>query len=348
MNILFLGYYTGTSRTRADALKRLGHQVHIVNPETFVPKAKLLNKLNYETGGILFSNDVARQVREAIKGHTFDLTWVEQGRYINRDMVRELQERFGPVINYNNDDPLGYRDRFSWTTYRQAIPVYDLLIFHREINVKEAYAAGARKAIWVYSVIDEVAHAPRIITPEEYEKYHSDVLFMGTWMPERGPFMKALVDKGFSIAIYGHRWEKAAEWPVLQKYWKGLTTTSYDDYARAIQTAKICLGLLSVGNRDLHTRRSMEIPSLGGLFCAQRTPDHLALYEEGVEAVFWSDVNECADLCVELLQDEPRRQRIAAAGQERCRKNGNYNEPFLRSMIQMVKPEELQTRSSKI
>ena len=63
-----------------------------------------------------------------------------------------------------------------------------------------------------------------------------------------------------------------------------------DDYLKAIQLAKVSLGLLSKGNRDLHTTRTFEIPYCGGLLCAERTSEHLQLYQEDVEAVYWSDV----------------------------------------------------------
>src|SRR5208282_6242884 len=105
-----------------------------------------------------------------------------------------------------------------------------------------------------------------------------------------------------------------------------------EEYVRAIQCAKICLGLLSKGNRDLHTTRSLEIPAIGSLLLAERTVEHEMLYREDEEAVFWSDADECAEKCFALLADEARIRRIAAAGHARALANGHFNEKVV-SMV---------------
>jgi hypothetical protein len=123
---------------------------------------------------------------------------------------------------------------------------------------------------------DEVAHAPRHLTPEEQRQWHSSVLFAGTWMPERGPFLARLVQLGVPLSIFGDRWHKAREWEQLHHYWRGPGIYNEEDYARAVQCADVCLGLLSKGNRDLSTTRSFEIPHLGGVLCAERCDSAIA------------------------------------------------------------------------
>jgi spore maturation protein CgeB len=91
--------------------------------------------------------------------------------------------------------------------------------------------------------------------------------------------------------------------------------------------------MLSIGNRDLHTHRSVEIPSLGSVLCAERTTEHLQLYSEGAEAVFWNDADECAKICAALLKDDERRKQIAELGHARCLANGHFTEPLLAKVI---------------
>jgi hypothetical protein len=93
------------------------------------------------------------------------------------------------------------------------------------------------------------------------------------------------------------------------------------------------LGFLSKGNRDLHTTRSLEIPALGGLLCAERTSEHLDMYSEGQEALFWSNAEECAAMCKLALADENKREAIAAAGHMRVISNGHYNEKVLEGLL---------------
>lgn len=306
-------------------MRRNGHTVELINPDHYTPKGKLAARFHYETGGIFCEKQVAEAVLIELGSRRIDLTWVDNGRYVGPILIRALQQQ-GPVLNYHVDDPYGRRDRFSWQLYRKSVPIYDLVAVVREENVPEARALGARRALRVYRSADEVAHAPRELSPEDHTRWDSDVVFVGTWMPERGGFMAELVQSGIPLTLYGNRWQQAREWPLLRTCWKGPGTTNDDDYAKAIQCAKINLGLLSKGNRDLHTTRSLEIPCLGGLFCAERTVEHEFLYCEGKEAMFWSDAAECVRRCKELLADEPRRREIARRGRERCLKNGFLNQ----------------------
>jgi spore maturation protein CgeB len=335
MNILYLGQDNGTSKQRANALVRLGHNVKIIDPDSFIPKTRWLYKWRWETGGLFLENYVRRQVLSSLGEEKFDITLVNGGSLVGSALVKDLKKYSSSVINYNIDDPFSNRDRNLWRLYLKAVPYYDLLVVVREPNVSEAYSLGAKKVLYVFRSADEIVHRPRTLTHEDYTRWASDVLFVGTWMPERGPFMAELIEAGLPLTIYGDRWQKAKEWSVIQKVWKGKYLYG-DDYAKAIQTAKISIGLLSKGNRDLHTTRSIEIPFLGGLLCAERTCQHLYFYKEGEEAVFWSTPKECISICKILLDDEEKRKKIAAQGRVRAVKNKYLNEAVMSSIISEI------------
>ena len=147
--------------------------------------------------------------------------------------------------------------------------------------------------------------------------------------------MARLLERGVPLSIWGERWYKAKEWRQIKNAWRGPGVYN-EDYNRVIQASKICLGLLSKSNRDLHTTRSAEIPAIGGLFCAERTNEHQQMYVDGQEAVFWNDADECADLCLELLQFPARCKEIAVNGHKRCLKNNYFNEPMLKKIIEFA------------
>lgn len=151
-------------------------------------------------------------------------------------------------------------------------------------------------------------------------------------MPERGPFLDALVRQGLPLRIYGPLWRRARGWSGLPPY---LHDGYLDDeaYVATIASAKIALALLSAENQDLHTTRSLEIPAIGTLLCGERTEDHLALYDDGAEAVFWSTPEECAATCFDLLAAPERLERMASAGRERALRNGCFNEPVLDRIV---------------
>lgn len=333
LTILYLGSDDGTSRHRIHALERLGHRIHLVNPYRFIPQNKLIQKWAFKSGGMFLEALVHGRVLECLPGGRFDVVLVNSGEYVGPALVRDLKAVGGAVINYNTDDPFGSRDGYRWRLYLKSVPLYDLVVVVRKPNIAEARARGARKVLPVYMSADEVAHSRRVLSLADHQKWDSDVTFIGTWMPERGPFMAKLIQLGVPLSLYGNRWERAAEWNTIRKVWRGPTVHNEDDYAKAIQCAKICLGLVSVGNRDLSTQRSFEVPHLGGLLCAQRTEEHCDLYKEDEEAVFWDTPEECAQKCLLLLNDPDLRKKIAERGRLRCLQNGTTNERVMGAVL---------------
>jgi spore maturation protein CgeB len=332
VDILYVGPNSGTSRHRARALHRLGHRIHVVDPRAFIGTSPWVARWTWRTGALFLEEFIRRRVLALMPKAEWSLALVDAGELIGPALVRDLKRRCRLVVNYNVDDPYGQRDGRRWRLHLKAVPLYDLVVVRRQVNVPEAYARGAQRVLRVYRSADEEAHAPRALTPADRVQWDNDVLFAGTWMPERGPFMAELVRRGVPLSIYGDGWQKAPEWPTLRRVWRGPAICG-DDYAKAIRAAKLSLGLLSKANRDLHTGRSIEIPFAGGLLCAERTSEHRDLYREGEEAVFWSDAEECAARCRELIARSHHRTAVTEAGRQRCVRNGHLNERVMERVI---------------
>jgi hypothetical protein len=290
--------------------------------------------LTYFKGGVFFEPFLKRKITPLIRHQKFDITFIEGGELVGPAFLQGHRKFSERIVHYTTDDPFGKRDKQRWYLYLKAVPYYDLLAPVREVNVAEAYAHGARKVLRVLMSVDEL-DGPREITPQDRLRWSHDVLFIGTWMPERGPFLAELIKAGVPLTIYGNGYQKAREWPILQSAWRGPAMYG-DDYLKPLQLAKVSLGLLSKGNRDLHTLRTFDIPYCGGLFCAERTSEHLQLYREDVEAVYWSDARECVEKCEMLLNNDRMRETIAKNGRIRCLRNGSFNENVLERIIAAV------------
>ena len=330
--ILYLGPTSGTCLDRANALRRLGHEVQHLDLRCLLPQTPWVDRVTWRLGGHLFSPILIPRLSKMLEHKKYEVCWVDGGEYVTPKLVFCLRQHAKKIVSYSIDDPLGPRDGPRFNAYRQSLPYYHLNAVVRHENVGEAYALGATDVMRVYRSADERSHVPRDLSENDHKEWDSDVLFLGTWFPERGPFLLDLIIRGIPLTIRGSGWHKAPEWPKLKRHWKG-GSIGGDDYAKAIQCAKVNLGLLSKHNRDLHTTRSLEIPALGGLFCAERTSEHVEMYVEGEEALFWNNAEECADMCQFALTNMARRQEIASAGQRRLKNNGYFNEMILAEII---------------
>ena len=333
LKILYLGPVSGTCLDRANAFRRLGHLVQHVDPRGFLPDTVWVDRVIWRLGGQCFAPLISARLVKYLDNIYYDVCYVDGGELLTSAILKILKNHVKKVINYNIDDPLGPRDGARFRAYRQSLPYYDLVVVVRVENISEAQKLGAKNVMRVFRSADEVSHAPRTLTDADHQRWDSEVLFLGTWFPERGPFLVKLLELGVPLTIRGGNWHKAPEWKHLQSCWRG-GSISGDEYAKAIQCAKVNIGLLSMENRDLHTTRSLEIPALGALFCAERTTEHLAMYREGEEALYWSTALECAQQCKFALSNEVARITIADAGLKRVVSNGHFNEVVMANILE--------------
>jgi hypothetical protein len=57
------------------------------------------------------------------------------------------------------------------------------------------------------------------------------------------------------------------------------------------------------------------------------------MYDDGTEAAFWLDAEECARECKTLLANDVVRRNIALAGQLRHQRNRHWNEQVLATVL---------------
>jgi len=337
LRILYLGREAAetSSRQRADALRRLGHYVEILNPDAVMPRNRVLSQVNFRTGYRLYTGAAFRYVRERVGERNYDIVWIDGGHSMCAESVRWLKKRARFVVNMSMDDPTGPREPSKWSTLLRAIPEYDLCVVVRDFNCQELMDLGAKKVLHVMRCYDELAHARLPYSAQDEGFWGSEVVFVGTWMPERGPFMEELIRLGVPLTIYGNKWQRATSWPVIEPHWRSASATGAN-YVKAIQYSKIAIGMLSKGNRDLHTQRSAEIPFIGSVFCAERTREHVQMFEDGEEAVFWTSPKECAAACQALLKDPARCEKMTEAARAKVEALGLGNEAVCAQILEAV------------
>lgn len=333
LRILYVGPdYPGSNGTCwRDAFAELGHQVLKIDAERLVPGpmtifSKIRHKMRSRPAFHLIEklNNVVRNTAREFKPH---FTFYIQARYILSETLEEVR-KYCLNFAFMNDDMFNPRNQSF--TFFESIKCMDCIFTTKSYNVPEFHAAGAPLAIYVPNAYDPKIHYPAKPLSEEQPYYEGEVAFLGTFRPDRADFLARLADilddKGIRLNVWGGGWDKMDRPTFILSWrrWKRLRRQVRfkelwcAEMGKAIQSNKICLGLLYHANRDLHTSRSLEIPACGGFMLAERTDEHRMYFEEDKEAVYFSSFEEMLDKIRYYLAHEEERRRIAENGYQRC------------------------------
>ncbi len=338
MKILYSGAiypgYVSTTLMRMNILRDLGHEVH-----GFCQVPSLGWGGRY--GGVLFRRSLSgpplylvnRALRREAARFEPDLVWIDKGVWITAETLTQLKARHQSLLVHYTPDP-AFATHHSRHFFK-AIPVYDLLITNKKYEIDQYRRHGAKDLLFKYAAFDRDFHQPVSLSLGDERRYGCDTVFIGTYAKGRERYLSPLTDAAIDLAIWGANWSESCSDASLLKNFRG-STLSGRDYTKGIAGGRIGLGLLSPLHPDRSTTRSVEIPACGKFLLAERTEEHQELFEEGHEAEFFSEEAELVDKVHYYLDHDHERDRIAAAGRERCLNSGYSYQHQLKEILETL------------
>lgn len=342
MKILSVGPFSGHQRNntaahRSDCLRHHADE-YFEELDTHASTTlwfRLLNRLSYY--GLKFNlpdtAHVNQRLLRAAAAHEFDIIWIDKGSVVRPETLRRLKQLQPQckLVHYMIDDIMN--PYHSSKQILDTIPCYDYYIMNRQANRQELLDRGCKHPIITYMSYESRFHYPRQVSPDDVKRLGGDVGFIGTFEQERANSILYLAHHGLPVRVWGDGWAHLKGTPNLQIEGKGIFN---EDFCKAIGAFKINLAFLRKKSRDLHTTRSSEIPACGGFMLAERTEEHLAMFEEGKEAAFFSSDEELLEKCRYYLSHDEERLRIAEAGTLRCKTSDYSNEGMIRKVLQEI------------
>lgn len=342
MNILSVGSLSGFSNTclhRHWALKKIADHVDEVN--TNKNPCSLWYRIAYHLFlyglpvRIPENNDENQQIKYLVDRNEYDIVWIDKGNSIYPKTLRYIKDHSPStiIISYSPDN-MALRHNQS-QQYLECIPLYDYIITNKSYILDDMIQLGAKELIFVNNSYEPSFHYPRELNTADYEKLGGDVGFVGSWEKERCESILYLVDHGIKVRVFGN-----SKWKDYKNYSRNLQIEDHglynEDYAKSFRAFKISLCFLRKMNYDQQTTRTVEIPACGGFMMAERTSEHLAMFEEEKEAAYFSSNEELLEKCRYYLEHESERNQIAEAGLQRCLHSGYSNEGMIRKVLQNV------------
>ena len=325
LRILYVGDLSpgGTCAQRQRALADLGCQltpIDLAGPEKRKRERAVHERIRRRLLGPRDWGGANRHIVEHAGRATFDILWIDRGLPIEAATlaaVRELQPACR-IVGYSPDDM--YARHNQSRRFRRHLKLYDIYFTTKSYGVAELGQLGCPAAAFSGNAYDPHTHRPLPVDAADRQRYGGPVGFIGTWEGARANSMYRLASEGFPVRVWGNMWERQRQQhPDLHIEGKALYA---DEYARAINAFDVNLCFLRKLNRDLQTQRSIEIPACGAFMLAERTPEHAGLFEEGREAEFFGSDDELVEKVRYYLAHPERRRQIAAAGRERCLRDG--------------------------
>lgn len=311
-----------TTKQRLLALEDLSIVPDVVFTYLLKEKVSYLKRvkrfLSFKLGFFPERNNENKTILSQVSENLYDIVFIEKGLSIKPSTLKAIKSMQPSIkiVSYTLDDVMN-RNNTSWQ-YKKSLPLYDFHFTNKKYNVNELIKNGARNVFYFKNAYSTHVHKPLKLNSSEEDNFNSDVSFIGTFESERAELIRFLADNGIRIRIWG--WIKPAIKSNMIHPNIHLTENCiYDEeYAKAIGASKINLCFLRKANRDTETTRSIEIPACGGFMLAERTAEHLELFEEGIEAAYFASREELLEKIIYYLENEAERIQIAKNGLNKC------------------------------
>ena len=339
MNIFYVGdLHPGmTANMRLRVLRELGHEVKAFDvhpPEVARREDRFAYRVARKLLGRMDLAGVNGGIIAHLRNYHCDILWLDKAMTIALHTLEQVK-RIQPecrIIGYSMDDMNAKHNQTR--RFLSNLPLYDAYFTTKTYGVAELRALGCPRVEFTGNAFDVHTHRPMELTDEDRRYYGTSVGFVGTFEEERAGLMNYLAENGVPVQIFGNDWGR---WPNPHSAIHIRHEAIYGDcYAKAICAAQINLCFLRKINRDLQTTRSIEIPACGAFMLAERTDEHLGLFEEGKEAEFFFAREEMLEKVRYYLSHPEERNRIAAAGRERCLRSGYSYHERLRKIIAQI------------
>src|SRR5262249_45708263 len=209
-----------------------------------------------------------------------DVVLVIKGPFISPYTLNRIKEETKTfLINYATDDP--FNPIVNSKDLIKSIALYDLYVCTKKAIMTDVQRYGCKNVVFVPFGFKPSVHFPeKPVTAEEKARFTSDVTFLGGCDRDRIPFFETLIRAlpNINLHLYGGYWDRHA---TLCRNYRGFAIGR--DYRLALGGTKIAINLVRRANRDGHVMRTFEIPACGAFMLADRTEEHLDMFEEDKE-----------------------------------------------------------------
>jgi spore maturation protein CgeB len=337
VKIIFAGWHNPNFESITEysekALMELGHEVFSFEYRQYIVPGILRDKFPFINK--LDNDRINAKLINTVKRLRPDLVFVLQGANILPGTIDHIRKFCKvPCVNWFIDYPPNfdiaqkvfkhYDHFFVSTSYA--------MIKHREL--------GNTTVRTLDVACDPQVHTKLALSDKDVRKYGNDVVFVGSYYPERESALSSL--DGFDVGIWGPSWEKLSTSQTLKGFIKGGQTTP-EEWVKIYNASKIVLninygfGRLPELDCNPGSTKLFEIPACGAFELVDNKKAITDQFEDGRHLVTFSDTTDLKQKIRYYLDHAQERECIAANGRKEVLAKHTYKDR-MREMLSVVFP----------
>lgn len=288
-----------------DAAKNLHIEYEICdisNADTRLRPLKTLVWRLFDHRPVYLSQFSQEVIEKCAKFHP-DVVLVTGIAPLNAQALRRLKMMGISCANYLTDDPWNKSHKSNW--FLSALKEYDVIFTPRHANIADLSQCVPR-VVYLPFAYDPITHFWETAPDEQKSLLDCDVFFYGGADEDRLAYIKALINEGIDVHLYGGYWSR---YPSISSFAKGFIFGQKLRWATA--TAKITLCLVRRSNRDGHVMRTFEAPAMGACMLAEDTSEHRDIFgEDKSSVVYFSTPVDLVEKVKYLLNHPELREQL--------------------------------------
>ena len=322
MKILFSGYHNPKFLTITEymemAIEALGHELLIFDDRQHIIPGRIRARIEWLNKFDL--NHINREMVSLALKTKPDIAIITGGHRITASTVRALKDNGICTVLWTIDSPLKFQPIID------VAPFYDHIFCQGTEAIELLDREGIEGAKWLPMACDPIEHRPVEISAEEKERYGDDVVFVGSYYPNRAELFENLAD--FDFGIWGPGWEKLEAKSKLRRRIKG-SHTPPSEWLKIYSASKI---VLVTHYQDPEKRfpvyqaspRVFETMACGAFAVSDNQRDVFSLFKDGEHLICFDNHGELIEKIKYYLDHSEERERIALQGREEVLKNHTY------------------------
>lgn len=322
MKILFSGYHNPYFATITEymesAIKALGHDLIVFDDRQHVIPGRIRQRIErFDKFDLQRINRKMVFLATETKPH---IVIVTGGHRITSRTVKTLKDNGIVTALWTIDAPLNFQPII------EVAPLYDHIFCQGTEAVELLNHAGIKGAHWLPVACDPSHHRPVELSAKERKHYGNDLVFVGSYYPNRAELFAELID--FDLGIWGPGWEKLHSYSPLRRFLRGGQLRP-EVWLKIYSASRI---VLAIHYQDHEKRfpvyqaspRIFEALACGAFVISDNQRDVFSLFKEGEHLVRFSDSDDIVETITYYLDRPKERGQIAEQGRQEVLNNHTY------------------------